>query len=95
MLKYGKPGRGLLWVTCLESVSLTARLRLNCASLPKFLCFFNCSQKSLNRLTHPLPHFYIVFFFNIIELVFVLNIAVILLAGRQSISNKKIIRSIN
>jgi hypothetical protein len=27
MLQYGKPGRGLLWVTCLESVSLTARLR--------------------------------------------------------------------
>jgi len=47
---------------------------------PNCSYFFNGSQKSLMRLTHPFPHVYIILY--IIYFVFVLNIAEILLAGR-------------
>jgi hypothetical protein len=35
--------------------------RLNFSSLSKSLCIFTCNTKLLTPLTHPFPHFYIVF----------------------------------
>ena len=50
---------------------------------------FQLQSKIVEPVDPSLTSFLYSVFFNIIELVFVLNIAVILLAGRQSISNKK------
>ena len=60
--------------------------RLNIWSLPNSPYLSRGRQKSLTRLTIPVHHFYIVCI-HIIELVFVLNIAEILLAGCYVIIN--------